>query len=132
MHSRFGISIPILPTSTCNVKKTQNGQNLDEIPNTELIRIPDSLLTPPESPETPQTLIDIVLPYIFSGIFPDDSAILAPENIDCDIINSIAIRKLNEETEMTTLNSVVKNEDGMENMNNNLYRTEFLNSLAVN
>ena len=34
-HSRFGISIPILPTSTCNVKKTQNGQNL--IPNTELI-----------------------------------------------------------------------------------------------
>ena len=46
----------------------------------------------------------------------------------------MAITKFNEETPIITLYSadVVQNEDGTDNMNNNLYPTEFLNSLNVN
>ena len=59
---------------------------------------------------------------------------LTPKNFDCIIINSIAIGKYKEETEIVALNNAdtVKNDDGTNNMNNNLYPTEFLDSLTVN
>ena len=59
---------------------------------------------------------------------------MTPKNADCEIINAMAITKFNEETPIITLYSadVVQNEDGTDNMNNNLYPTEFLNSLNVN
>ena len=55
-------------------------------------------------------------------------------NCDCDKINSIATRSFLQNSQITTLYSVdsVSNEDGTENVNSNLYPTEFLNSLNVN
>ena len=81
----------------------------------------------------PETLINVIFPNIFTGIIENDSAILTPKNNDCDVINSIAIRKFLEETPIVTLCSAdtVKNKDGTDN-HNNLYPTEFLNSLNVN
>ena len=54
-------------------------------------------------------------------------------NCDCDKINSIATISFLQNSQITTLYSVdsVSNEDGTENVNNNLYPTEFLNSLNV-
>ena len=54
-------------------------------------------------------------------------------NCDCDKINSIATWSFLQNSQITTLYSVdsVSNEDGTENVNNNLYPTEFLNSLNV-
>ena len=54
-----------------------------------------------------------------------------------DLILSVgyrAIIKYNEETPIVTLYSadVVQNEDGTDNINNNLYPIEFLNSVNVN
>ena len=64
----------------------------------------------------------------------NDSAILTPKNCDCDVINSIAIRNFSEESTILHLYSAdtVKNNDGTNNLSNNLYPTEFLNSINVN
>ena len=111
----------------------ENNVNLERIINTNTIRIPDNLLIPSHMPNTPDTLISQIFPNIFSGEIENDSAILTPKNCDCDIINSIAIRRFCEETPIITLHSAdtVSNEDGSDNLNNNLYPTEFLNSLNV-
>ena len=63
----------------------------------------------------------------------NDRAILKPKNCDCEIINSIAIRRFCEETPIITLYSAdtVSNEDGSDSIQNNLYPTELLNSLNV-
>ena len=55
-------------------------------------------------------------------------------NCDCDEINSVAIKKFLQNAQIITFYSVdsVSNENGTENVNNNLYPTEFLNSLNVN
>ena len=85
-------------------------------------------------PNTPETLINVIFPIIFSGTIENDSAILTPKNCDCDVINSIAIRKFPEESPILHLYraDTVKNADGTDNLNNNLYPTEFLNSINVN
>ena len=85
-------------------------------------------------PNTPETLINVIFPNIFSGTIENDSAILTRKNCDCDVINSIAIRKFSEESPILHLYSAdtVKNDDGTDNLNNNLYSTEFLNSINVN
>ena len=70
----------------------ENSPNSQKIPNSDLVRIPDNLLIPPNTPETPQTLIDIA-PEIFSGTLEKDSAILTPKNIDVYIINATAIKR---------------------------------------
>ena len=84
-------------------------------------------------PNTPDTLISQIFPNIFSGEIENDSAILTPKNCDCDATNSIAIRRFCEETAIITLYSAdtVSNQDGSDNINDNLYPTEFLNSLNV-
>ena len=84
-------------------------------------------------PNTPDTLIAQIFTSIFSREIENDSAILAPKNCDCDEINSIAIRRFCEETPIITLYNAdtVSNEDGNDNIHNNLHPTEFLNSLNV-
>ena len=112
----------------------ENNINLERILHTSTIRIPDNLLIPTNMPNTPDTLITQIFPNIFSGeIENDNSAILTPKNCDCDTINSIAIRRFCEETPIITLYGAdtVSNEDGSDNINDNLYATEFLNSLNV-
>ena len=111
----------------------ENNINLERILNTNTIRIPDNLLKPSHIPNTPDTLITQIFPNIFSGEIENDSAILTPKNCDCDIINSIAIRRFCEETPIITMYSAdtVTNEDGSDNINDNLYPIEFLNSLNV-
>ena len=111
----------------------ENNINLERILNTNTIRIPDNLLIPSNMPNTPDTLITQIFPNIFSGEIENDSAILTPKNCDCDTINSIAIRRFCEETPIITMYSAdtVTNEDGSDNINDNLYPIEFLNSLNV-
>ena len=108
----------------------ENNINLERILNTTKIRIPDNLLMPSYMPNTPDTLITQIFPNIFSGEIENDSAILTPKNCDCDTINSVAIRRFCEETPIITMYSAgtVSNEDGSDNINDNLYPTEFLNS----
>ena len=107
--------------------------NLERILNTNTIRIPDNLLIPHNLPNTPDTLITQIFTNIFSGEIKYDIIILTPKNCDCDEINSIAIRRFCKETPIITLNSAdtVSNEDGSGNIHNNLYPTEFFNSLNV-
>ena len=71
---------------------------------------------------------------MFFGIVENDSAILTPKNCDCDVINSIAIRKFSEETPIINLYSAdtVKNDDGSDNLRNSLYPTELLYSININ
>ena len=61
-----------------------------------------------------------------------DGSILTPKNFE-DAINSIFIRRFGEETPIITLYSAdtVSDEDGTDNIHNNLHPTEFLNSLCV-
>ena len=54
-----------------------NRPNL-QIPNTELVRIPDAILTTTNKPHTPKTLIDMVFPEIFSEWIENNSAIITP------------------------------------------------------
>ena len=110
-----------------------NNINLERILNTNTISIPDNLLIPSNMPNTPDTLITQIFPNIFFGEIENNSAILTPKNCDCDTINSIAIRRFCEETPIITLYSAdtVTNEDGSDNINDNLYPIEFLNSLNV-
>ena len=112
----------------------ENNNDIESIIDTDIIRIPDYLLIHHNLPNTPETLINIFFSTIFSGMIENDSAILTPKNCDCDIINSIAIRKFSEETPTVNLYSAdtVKYNDGTDNQNNALYPTEFLNSLNVN
>ena len=112
----------------------ENNNDFERIINTDIMRIPDYLLIDHNLPNIPETLINIIFPTIFSGIIENGSAILTPTNCDCDVINSIAIRKFSEETPIVNLYSAdtVKNNDGTDNQNNALYPTEFLNSLNVN
>ena len=107
---------------------------IERIQNTDIIKIPHDLLIHNDLPNTPETLINAIFPNIFSGAIENDSAILTPKNCDCDVINSIAIRKFSEETPIINLYSAdtVKNNDGTDNLNNNLYPTEFLNSININ
>ena len=111
----------------------ENNINLQRIINTNTIRIPDNLLIPSHMPNTPDTLISQIFPNKFSGQIENDSAILTPKIFDCDTTNSIAIRRFCEETPIITLYSAdtVSNEDGRNNINDNLYPTELLNSLNV-
>lgn len=55
-----------------------NSPNLQRIPNTELVRIPDALLTPTNKPHTPKTLIDMVFPEIFSEKIENNNSIITP------------------------------------------------------
>ena len=112
----------------------ENNPLLERIINTNTIRIPNHLLLTPNLPHTAESLIDTIFPNIYLGIIEIDSAILTPKNVDCEIINAMAIIKYNEETPIVTLYSadVVQNEDGTDNINNNLYPIEFLNSVNVN
>ena len=111
----------------------ENNVSLERILNTNTIGIPDNLLIPSNIPNTPDTLITQIFPYIFSGEIEYDSAILTLKNCDRDTINSIAIRRFCEETPIITLYSAdtVSNEDERNNINDNLYPTELLNSLNV-
>ena len=59
-----------------------------------------------DSPNTPETLINVIFPNRFSGTIENDSAILTPKNCDCDVINSIAIGKFSEESPIIHLYSV--------------------------
>ena len=52
-----------------------NSPNLQRIPNTELVRIPDAVLTTTNKPHTPKTLIDMVFPEIFSERIENNSVI---------------------------------------------------------
>ena len=61
---------------------------------------------------------------MFFGIVENDSAILTPKNCDYDV-NSIAIINLYSA-------DTVKNNDWTDNLNNNFYPTEFLNSININ
>ena len=112
---------------------TESNINLETILNTNTIRIPDNFLIPSNMPNTPDTLITQNFPNIFFGEIKNNSAILTPKNCDCDTINSIAIGIFCEETPIITLYDAdtVSNEDGSDNINDNLYATEFLNSLNV-
>ena len=103
----------------------ENNLTIERIHTTDIIRIPDALLIHYDLPNTPETLINVIFPNIFSGTIENDSAILTAKNCDCDVINSIAIRKFSEETPIINLYSAdtVKNDDGTDNVNNNLYPT---------
>ena len=107
--------------------------NLERILNTNTIRIPDNLLRPHNLPNTPDTLITQIFTNIFSGEIKYDITILTSKNCDCNEINSIATRRFCKEKPIITLYSAdtVTNEDGSDNIHNNLYPTEFLNSLNV-
>ena len=98
----------------------ENNNDFERIINTDIMRIPDYLLIDHNLPNIPETLINIIFPTIFSGIIENGSAILTPTNCDCDVINSIAIRKFSEETPIVNLYSAdtVKNNDGTDNQNN--------------
>ena len=112
----------------------ENDINLERILNTNTSRIPDNLLKPSHIPNNnPDTLMTQIFPNIFSGEIENNSAILTPKNCDCDTINSIVIIRFCEETPNITMYSAdtVTNEDGSDNINDNLYPTEFLNSLNV-
>ena len=71
----------------------ENNPTLERIQNTDIIKIPNNLLIHKYLANTPKTLINVIFPNIFSGTIQNDSAILTPKNNDCDVINSIAIRK---------------------------------------
>ena len=70
---------------------------------------------------------------MFFGIVENDSAIPTPKNCDY-VVNSIAITKFSEETPIINLYSAhtVKNKDWTDNLNNNFYPTDFLNSININ
>ena len=93
------------------------------IHNMDIIKIPNDLFIHNNLPNTPETLINVIFPNIFSGTIGNYSAILTPKNCD-----SIAIRKFSEETPVMKLYSAdtVKNDDGTDNLNNTFYPTEFL------
>ena len=112
----------------------ENNPTIGRIHNTDIIKIPNDLLIHSDLPNTPERLINVIFPNIFSGTIENDSAILTPKNCDSDVINSIAIRKFSEESPILHLYSAdtVKNDDGTDNLNSNLYPTEFLNSINVN
>ena len=112
----------------------ENNPAIIRIHNTDTIKIPNDLFIHNDLPNTPETLINVIFPNIFSGTIENYSAILTPKNCDCDVINSIAIRKFSEETPVMKLYSAdtVKNDDGTDNLNNNFYPTEFLNSININ
>ena len=46
----------------------ENNQAIERINNTDIIRIPNALLIHDELPNTPETLINVIFPNIFSGI----------------------------------------------------------------
>ena len=106
----------------------ENNNNLERILNADTIRIPDNLLRSHNLPNAPDTLMNEICHNIFSGDLQNYSAIWRPKKCYFDAINSIAIRRFCEETPIITLYS---NEDGTDNIHNNLYPTEFLNSLNV-
>ena len=112
----------------------ENSPTIGRIHNTDMIKIPNDLLIHNDLPNTPETLINVIFPNIFFGTIENDSAILTPKNNNCDVINSIATRKFSEETPIINLYSAdtVKNDDGTDNLNNNLYPTDFLNSININ
>ena len=112
----------------------ENSPTIGRIHNTDMIKIPNDLLIHNDLPNTPETLINVIFPNIFFGTIENDSAILTPKNNNCDVINSIATRKFSEETPIINLYSAdtVKNDDGTDNFNNNLYPTDFLNSININ
>lgn len=62
---------------------------MERLLNTTTIRIPDNLLMPKKSSKTPETLINVVFPNIFSGVIEINSAILTRKNSDRNEINSI-------------------------------------------
>ena len=101
----------------------ENNPTIERIQNTDIIKIPNDLLIHNDLPNTPETLINVIFPNIFSGTIGNYSAILTPKNCD-----SIAIRKFSEETPIMKLYSAdtVKNDDGTDNLNNTFYPTEFL------
>ena len=55
-----------------------NCPNLQGITNTELVIIPDALLTTTNKPHTTKTLIDMVFPEIFSERIENNIAIITP------------------------------------------------------
>ena len=112
----------------------ENSPTIGRIHNTDMIKIPNDLLIHSDLPNTPETLINVIFPNIFFGTIENDSAILTPKNNNCDVINSIATRKFSEETPIINLYSAdtVKNDDETDNLSNNLYPTDFLNSININ
>ena len=51
----------------------ENNQAIERINNTDIIRIPNALLIHNELPNTPETLINVIFPNIYSGIIINDS-----------------------------------------------------------
>ena len=100
----------------------ENNPTIERIQNTDIIKIPNDLLIHNDLPNTPETLINVIFPNIFSGTIENDSAILTPKNCDCDVINSIAIGKFSEESPIIHLYNAdtVKNDDGTDNLSNSL------------
>ena len=80
----------------------ENNPNIGRIHYTDMIKIPNDLLIYNDLPNTPETLMNVISQNIFSGTMENDSAILTSKNCDCDVINSIAMRKISEETPIIT------------------------------
>ena len=64
----------------------EDNQRIGRIHNTDIIEIPNDILIHGDLPNTPETLINVIFPIIFSGTIENDSAILTPKNCDCDVI----------------------------------------------
>ena len=86
----------IINREACNVRGSLNDTY-------STIKIPNDLLIHNDLPNTPKTLINVIFPTMFSETIENDSAILTPKNSDCDVINSIAIRKFSKETPIINL-----------------------------
>ena len=110
-----------------------NNPTIKRIHYTDTIKLSNDLLIHNDLPNTPETIINVIFQNIFSGTIENDSAILTPKNCDCDVMNSIAIGKFSTESPIIHLYSAgtVKNDDGTDNFNNNLYPTDFLDSMNV-
>ena len=100
----------------------ENNPTIERIHNTDIIKIPNDLLTHNDLPNTPETLKNVIFPNKFSGTIENDSAILTPKNFNCHVINSIAIGKFSEESPIKHLYNAdtVKNDDGTDNLSNSL------------
>ena len=73
-----GKTISMSVLGVCGLFVGGNSPNLQRIPNTELVRIPDALLTPTNKPHIPKTLIDMVFPEIFSEKIENNNSIITP------------------------------------------------------
>ena len=64
----------------------ENNQTIGRIHNTDIIEVPDVLLIHSDLPNTPETLMNVIFPNIFSGTIENDSAILTRKICDCDVL----------------------------------------------